>query len=138
MRRPLSLIALAVLLSCCAQPSSYEPFVRSDKSGEYSFTLDMSDTLAAYDLAFYTLIDRPLFQRDTLVSFPLNVVWRSPSGRYFSETVYYPADSLRVRYRSGVVPSEGGEWALQVSVTPEPAGFRGLGVICSKSAQASF
>ncbi len=138
MRRLLCLIIAAGLLFSCAQPSSYEQFVRSDKSGEYSFTLDMSDTLAAYDLAFYTLIDRPLFQRDTLVSFPLNVVWCSPSGRYFSETVYYPADSLRVRYRSGVVPSEGGEWTLQVSVTPEPAGFRGLGVICSKSAQASF
>ena len=39
MRRPLSLIALAVLLTCCAQPSSYEQFVRSDKSGEYSLPL---------------------------------------------------------------------------------------------------
>ena len=138
MRRLLCLIIAAGLLCSCAQPSSYEHFIRSDKSGEYSFTLDMSDTLAAYDLSFFSVIDSPLLHRDTLVSFPLNVVWRSPSGRYFSETVYYPADSVRVRYRSGVVPSEGGEWSLQVSITPEPVGFRGLGVICSKSVRAGF
>lgn len=111
MRRPLSLIALAVLLTCCAQPSSYEQFVRSDKSGEYSFTLDMSDTLAAYDLAFYTLIDRPLFQRDTLVSFPLNVVWRSPSGRYF--------------FRDGLL--SGRFAARKVPQRSRPLGRRGVG-----------
>ena len=52
MRRLLCLIIAAGLLFSCAQPSSYEHFRRSDKSGEYSFTLDMSDTLASYDLSF--------------------------------------------------------------------------------------
>lgn len=132
--RPLGLLVLCVLLAAaCSQPRSREHFIRSDGSGEYSFPLELSDTLQAYDISFFTALDRPLFEPDTLVSFPLQVVWRSPSGRYFSETVYYPADSLRVRYRSGVVPSEAGEWTLSVTVSPEPEGFRGLGVICAQA-----
>lgn len=106
-------------------------FIRSDGSGEYVFPLQLSDTLAAYDISFYTVIDRPVFRADTIVSFPMQVVWRSPSGRYFSETVYYPADSVKVRYRSGVIPSEEGDWTLSVTLDPEPGGLRGLGVICA-------
>ncbi len=128
------LLLLCVLLAAaCSQPRAREQFIRSDGSGEYSFPLELSDTLQAYDISFFSALDRPLFVPDTLVSFPLQVVWRSPSGRYFSETVYYPADSLRVRYRSGIVPSEAGEWTLSVTVSPEPEGFRGLGVICAQA-----
>ncbi|MBR5042432.1 MAG: hypothetical protein IKX67_04270 [Bacteroidales bacterium] len=133
MRRFLPVLVLGWLFCSCAQPSSTEQFLRSDGSGEYNFELELADTLASYDLSFYSVIDRPLFKRDTLVSFPLQVVWRSPSGRYFSETVYYPSDSLRVRYRSGVIPSEGGTWSISVSIGHEPSGFRGLGVICSQN-----
>ena len=129
--RRLLLVALVLAAAACARPGSYEQFVRSDGSGEYSFSLDFADTLQACDISFYTAIDRPLL-KDTLVSFPLKVVWRAPSGRYFSETVYYPADSVRVRYRSGLVPSEAGEWTLSVSIEKEPRGLRGLGVICSE------
>lgn len=129
--RRLLLVALVLAAAACARPGSYEQFVRSDGSGEYSFSLDFADTLQACDISFYTAIDRPLL-KDTLVSFPLKVVWRAPSGRYFSETVYYPADSVRVRYRSGLVPSEAGEWTLSVSIEKEPRGLRGLGVIRSE------
>lgn len=129
--RRLLLVAVVLAAAACARPGSYEQFVRSDGSGEYSFSLDFADTLQACDISFYTAIDRPLL-KDTLVSFPLKVVWRAPSGRYFSETVYYPADSVRVRYRSGLVPSEAGEWTLSVSIEKEPRGLRGLGVICSE------
>ncbi len=134
MRRCGLLFLCALLLAAaCSQPRSREQFIRSDGTGEYSFPLELADTLQAYDISFFTAIDGPLFRPDTLVSFPMQVVWRSPSGRYFSETVYYPADSLRVRYRSGVVPSEAGEWTLSVTVSPEPEGFRGLGVICAQA-----
>ena len=129
--RRLLLVAVVLAAAACARPGSYEQFVRSDGSGEYSFSLDFADTLQACDISFYTAIDRPLL-KDTLVSFPLKVVWRAPSGRYFSETVYYPADSVRVRYRSGLVPSEAGEWTLSVSIEKEPRGLRGLGVIRSE------
>ncbi len=130
MRRLLPVLIL-LLAAACSRPGSYEVFKHADGSGDYSFDLEFADTLQACDISFYTAIDRPLLQ-DTLVSFPLKVVWRAPSGRYFSETVYYPADSVRVRYRSGLVPSEAGVWTLSVSIDPEPRGLRGLGVICSE------
>lgn len=126
------LIAAALLLAACGEPPAREQFIRSDGSGEYSFNIEMTDTVSGYNISFYTAIDHPLMQRDTVASFPLQVVWRSPSGRYFSETVYYPADSLRARYRSGVVPNETGTWELGVTIAPEPPGLRGLGVVCSK------
>lgn len=133
MRRAAGMIlAAALLIAACGEPPAREQFIRSDGTGEYSFEVVMTDTLAGYNLSFYTAIDHPLMQPDTVASFPLQVVWRSPSGRYFSETVYYPADSLRARYRSGVVPSEPGTWELGVTIAPEPPGLRGLGLVCSK------
>ncbi|MBR4809226.1 MAG: hypothetical protein IK031_02990 [Bacteroidales bacterium] len=136
MMRPLPAVILMMLvLASCGQPPSREYFQRSDSSGDYSFNIDMPDTLSAYDISFYAAIDRPLFQRDTLSCFPLQVVWRSPSGRFFSETVYYPAGSQRELYRSGVVPSEAGEWNISVTIDPEPEGLRGLGLICEKKSR---
>ena len=132
MMRALRSCILLLLLASCAAPSAREYFIRSDKSGEYSFELEMEDTLSGYDLSFYTKIDRPLLEPDTLVCFPMQILWRSPSGRYFSETVWYPADSARVRYRSGLVPSESGTWTLGVTLDPEPSGLRGLGVQISR------
>lgn len=124
----LPLIA-AMLVSACAEPASREFFLLSDGTGEYRFQVAMNDSTASYDISFYTVIDRPVAAPDTLRSFPLQIIWSSPSGRYASEEVFYPADSLQVRYRTGIVPSETGEWQLNVSVSPEPAGMRGLGII---------
>ena len=128
-RRALYAAVAAAILVSCGPPPSYEVFHRSDGTGEYAFPIELADTLQAYDISFYTNIDKPLLQRDTLVSFPMQVIWRSPSGRYFSETVYYPAASRKVLYRTGLVPSEEGEWTVSVSINPEPQGFRGLGIV---------
>lgn len=128
----LALIAFAVLAVGCREPQSREYFIRSDRSGEYNFELSLTDSLSSYDVSFYTAIDKPLFRRDTLVSFPMQVVWRSPSGRYFSETVYYPVAEMRVLYRSGLVPSEYGTWSISVTLPEEPPRLRGLGIICGK------
>ena len=129
---PLALL-LALLLTACGQPASREYFQRSAGDGEYSFDFEMSDTLASYDISFYAALDRPLFKADTLASFPLQVVWRSPSGRFFSETVYYPASQPRTLYRSNVVPSEFGDWNISVTINPEPEGLRGIGLVCRKN-----
>jgi len=135
--RPLPLaLLLALLLTACGQPAAREYFQRSAGDGEYSFDFEMSDSLAAYDISFYAAFDRPLFKSDTLASFPLQVVWRSPSGRFFSETVYYPAALERAPYRSDVVPSELGSWNISVTIYPEPEGLRGLGLVCAKKAAA--
>lgn len=135
--RTTSAVLAAALFAACAPPPSSEVFLRSDGTGEYSFPADLSDTLSTYDISFYTVIDRPaLSGRDTLVSFPMHVVWRSPSGRFFSETVYYPADKSRVLYRKGLVPGEAGEWTVTVSMDPEPQGMRGLGLEIDKNAMS--
>lgn len=122
-----------MLIAACGEPSSRELFIRSDGSGEYTFAVEMTDSAATYDLSFYTAIDHPLMQPDTLGSFRMKLLWRSPSGRYFSETVYYPADSAAVRYRSGLVPAENGSWELQVSISPEPPGMRGMGLVVARN-----
>lgn len=127
-RRLLLLVVSLLLVASCARPQGREYFLRANPAGEYSFDLELADSLVSYDISFYTAIDRPLFRRDTLVSFPLRVVWRSPSGRYFSETVYYPAAEHRVLYRSGVVPSEPGLWNISVTLPSQPQRLRGLGL----------
>ena len=132
MRRIIPRLLLLAALSACRQPRAREFFLRANDSGEYSFSLDLSDTLAAYDISFYTALDRPPFHRDTLVCFPMQIVWRSPSGRYFSETVYYPADSVKARYRTGLIPSEYGDWTVAVTLPSQPASLRGLGIICER------
>lgn len=133
MKQWLTVVACAVLLlAACAEPLSRERFIISDGSGEYSFPVEMNDSSAVYDLSFYTVIDRSPLQPDTLSFIPMALLWRSPSGRYFSENVYYPADSLQVCYRRGLEPVETGTWVLEVSVDNEPEGMRGLGLIVAK------
>ena len=121
-----------LLLASCSEPVSRERFIRSDGTGEYSFDVAFTDSTASYDLSFYTAVDRPLMQPDTLGSIPMKLLWRSPSGLFLSESVFYPADSARVLYRRGLVPSEFGEWTLQVTISPEPAGLRGLGLVVAR------
>ena len=134
-RRIVLAIACVLLLASCGQPQSREYFLRANAEGEYSFDIDLADSLSSYDISFYTAIDRPLFRRDTTVSFPLQVVWRSPSGRYFSETVYYPAAEHRVLYRSGVVPTELGPWNISVTLPSQPRRLRGLGLVCRRRSE---
>lgn len=131
-RQIVAAVAVLLLTACC-EPESRERFIRSDGTGEYSFEIELADTTSTYDLSFYTFIDKPLMQPDTLGSFPVQVLWKAPSGRYFSETVYYPADSVRVSYRKGFVPSETGPWTIQLTVSPEPAGLRGMGLVVRRN-----
>ncbi|MBQ9463595.1 MAG: hypothetical protein IJU68_08085 [Bacteroidales bacterium] len=133
MRLPIAILFTAVVLAVsCKEPSSRETFLRSNGTGEYAYDVEFPDSAARYNLSFFTAIDRPVMAPDTLVSFPLHIVWRSPSGLFFSETVYYPVKERRVLYRSDTVPGETGVWSLSVSLDPEPDGMRGLGLIVEK------
>lgn len=131
--RQIAAACAVLLLSACGEPLSREQFIRSDGTGEYSFTIELPDTASTYDLSFYTSIVLPVMEPDTLGSFPMQVLWQAPSGRYFSETVYYPADSVRVSYRRGFQPSEAGSWTIQLDISPEPAGLRGMGLVISRN-----
>ena len=94
----------------------------------YEYTLDVLDTLAFYDLAFYTRIDGPSAESQL----KLSMVWKDPSDSLYRETVYMKVaekDGVVRNYRTGMrFPSEG-EWTLSVTVTPEVRGFRGLGLV---------
>ncbi len=132
--RLLPALLLALAMGGCVAPADVrESFVPADsaRDGVYSFSLPLTDSLAVYDFSFY---GRLLSGRQDNVE--LRVLWLSPSGESFSETVYMKSlDSRGSRelYRSGVRLSEAGEWKINVRPVGVGNGFTGLGLICTKS-----
>ena len=139
MRRCLLTVLLTLCcVASCRRPEAMEQFLRVDQSqnGIYPFSLDMSDSLARYTVSFYTAIDG---KRQT-VAVPLQVIWVSPSGKNYSETVYMKAgvrSGDREVYRSGIVPNEYGEWTLAIASLHDVKGFRGIGVILEREADGT-
>ncbi len=141
--RPLLPLLLAPLLAvCCQQPRSAEQFIPAP--GPYVFRVDLSDTLAAYDLSFYTRLDGYPQELQAAQELALNITWTSPSDSSYAERVYLPLtgrSTLYSRqvlqpYRAGVRPVEPGLWTLTVSV-PYAGGretLRGLGLVVAQSA----
>lgn len=127
------IIATALQLLClssCSRPPATEEFRRVDQSvnGLYSFPVDMSDSLSLYTISFYT----KLVGKKT-VSVPLQVLWISPSGKMYSESVNMTAGDRkgdRAVYRSDIVPKEYGLWTLGIGSLNDIPGFLGIGVIC--------
>ena len=123
-----------ILLAGCREPMSVERFVKGE--GPYTFFVDMSDSTASYDFAFYTRIDAPADSLRDRPALPLSVTWTSPSFHVFREEVYLPLEGqstffsrqIRVPYRAGVRPEEWGPWTLTVRVDGAPEGFRGMGL----------
>lgn len=126
------IIALAFLWTPagCVRPVSTEIFIPSSKAedGVYVFDIEMSDSLSTYDISFYTRVDGP--QLDSL---PLKVLWLSPSGESFSETVYMDPSENTELYRSGIRLYEYGDWRICVRPDTDSRGFRGLGIICRQN-----
>lgn len=143
----LAVIAAAVL--SCARPDSVEQYVgieQKEPNGLYTYSLDLSDSLATYDIVFYSRIDMGRQRMASVRDFPLMVTWTSPSGQRYRETVYFGvrdeargsnfySSQYRKTYRTGLVPVEWGLWSMTVHVNAgnEVPGFRGLGVICKKN-----
>jgi hypothetical protein len=144
----LMLTVLAAAGVSCSRPTSSEQFVSVDKreaNGLYRFTLDMSDSLAAYDVSFYSRIDANRLKFTHAKDFSMMVTWIAPSGQRYRETVYFGVfdesagsnffSSQYVKpYRTGLVPVEYGVWEMNVLVNSgaEVPGLRGLGVVCKK------
>lgn len=130
----MTVLALAVfaglVLNSCAKPDTVEKFIPASKAqnGVFVFDFEMADTLSTYDFSFYTRIDGP--QLDSL---PLKVMWLSPDGKSFSETVYMNPASGVEPYRSGVTPVIPGQWRICVRPAVESKGFRGLGFVCKEN-----
>ena len=87
LRYPLFLcLIISVLLYSCSEPLSSYQFVREDKcasEGVYVFHLDMSDSLAVYDVSIYSSAQKGRVENLELLS-----RWIAPDGQSFSETVY--------------------------------------------------
>ena len=146
MRRFLTLLLCAALplLVSCIGPDVSETFVlREDCAidGIYRFEVDMSDSLSRYDLSLYTRIDGNHQRPDADKGVRLKMIWTSPSGRDYSENVYFSfVDSSRedgffslqciLPYRSGLVPKDFGVWTLTLQQLKEIRDLRGWGIIC--------
>lgn len=126
----LLLLGLCLVPAACVRPDSVEIFVPAAKAadGVYIFDFEMADSLATYDISFFTRNDG-----NVLDSLPLKVMWLSPSGESLSETVYMDPLKVTEKYRSGVRPDECGSWRLCVRPVVEGKGFRGLGIICKEN-----
>ena len=131
MRHSLPLVlGLALLLlgaAACSRPSSVEQYVYDDGTGQFDFTVDLSDSLCVYDLSFYTRLESRLAPP----GFPVRIYWTSPSGESFAESLFYDASNgLIVPYRADLQPLEFGVWQLSVRARAE--GLVGMGLICTK------
>lgn len=128
-RKLLSALPLLLTMLCsCSRPMSVESFVKADGSGVYDFVVDMTDTLHAYDLSFYTRVEG----KTAPAGFPMKIYLTSPSGQTYVENVYFNcSEHVVAPYRTGLVPVEAGEWKMSVSVVAQ--GLCGMGLICAKT-----
>ena len=140
---------LAAAVVSCARPDSVEQYIgieHNEPNGLYRYSLDMSDSLATYDITFYSRIDAGRQRMASVKDFPLMVTWTSPSGQRYRETVYFGVhdeahgssfytSQYKKVYRTGLKPVEYGVWDMTVHVNSgnEVSGFRGLGVIYKKN-----
>ncbi len=129
---PSLLLALAVA-GCAAPAEEYNSFIRSAdaRDGVYTFSVPLTDSLAIYDFSFY---GRLFSGRRSNIE--LRVLWLSPSGESFSETVYMRGLDSRggeELYRSGVRLSETGEWKVNVRPVGVDGSFAGLGFIATRT-----
>jgi len=135
--------ALAVALSACSRPDQTESFVRSSQktaAGFYEFMVDMSDKEASYDIQVYTRSDCRDKVFAALPDLGIGIVWTAPDGTEYREMVYIPHEdfdldssfshSVRVAYRTGLVPVQPGVWKMSM-VVPEEERFhlRGMGIV---------
>ena len=128
MIRRIVILFVAVLMAAvsCKRPPSMEYYVYNDGSGQYEYELDFSDSLAVYDLSFYTRPEKV----EHPSGFPLRIYMTSPSGQTFVENVYYSfGESAVVPYRMGLAPVEYGKWIL--SARTDADFITGLGLIAA-------
>lgn len=141
MRRSSFFILLALLAVACQEPLSTEQFISG--GGPYVFTVDLSDTTAAYDFDLYTRLDGDPEDLIPVKGTLLRAEWRSPSDSLFVEKIYLPLTGTRQSffsrqiyesYRADVRPVQPGLWTVSFrqedrsQVVP----FRGLGLVVKK------
>ena len=129
---PLTLLLLAL---ACSQPRSTESFIRG--TGPYEFTVDMTDSTAAYGFDLFTRIDATEFP----TQMRLDITWKDPRSSSFTETVHLPVErgssffsqESYTPYRADMVPAVPGLWTLTVAVPNPPEGLCGLGLVVRRN-----
>lgn len=137
MKRLCILLLFALLFAHCSHPSVLQRFVRVEGAadGLYSFTMDFSDSTCTYDISIYTRVESP--DRNSRYEIPLSIIWISPSGNRYTESVYlhsYSSRGVVSPYRKDIVPVEYGKWVLGIKPEYVPDGFCGVGIFCEKKA----
>lgn len=133
MPRVLSLLSVLFLLLSCSAEGEVCSFVRRDDLSApfYTFTVDMSDSSASYDIS---LLGRA--SRGPVNNLELKIRWIAPSGESFVDRVYMKtitAHGDQERYWSGVVPRQNGIWKVAVLPGDGADGLLGMGLICKKN-----
>lgn len=135
------LLSVTFIISGCSSADvvvSYVPVNKADSLGRLQVGLEFPDTVASYDISLYSRLDCTAKEFSKLKEFPVGIELVSPSGKIYGETVYVPLDEFggpdgavhdfSVPYRTGVVPVEGGEWKMYITL-PDISGLHGMGVI---------
>lgn len=128
------LLMLSLLgLASCTPAQEQSLFVRSEnaRDGVYVFPLGALDSLSSYDISIYGRAARKALKEPEL-----RVMWLSPDGQTFTETIYPPKIGLegsRFEYRSGVSPARSGQWSLSIRECSGAEPLTGLGIIIKKS-----
>ena len=133
----------AIALVSCAAPAVSDKFCAisdRDSLGRFVYDLEMVDSLAKYDISFYTRVDCGEKSFDLMQDIPIKVELLSPSGESFTEDLFWPKSRFDiermgsydscVEYRLDCVPIEYGVWKMYLTVAPV-RGLCGMGVILS-------
>lgn len=146
MRNCFLAMALVMAVASCSRPSSYEPFIVREKAeygDTYNFTLDMSDSTAAYGLSFFTRLERQAFEDFPSDSISLDLRWIATlDSVIFSDTTfilvgspvdssYFSRDFVSV-YKETLDLPACGEWRLKARILNDSEEIRGLGVIFTR------
>jgi len=95
----------------------------------YSFVLDMSDSIASYDIYIYSRIETP--SREHVIEIPMDIWWVDPDRTKYIEKVYFCSSSSlgeKILYRQDVIPSKRGKWYLGIHPDVLPKNLCGFGV----------
>ena len=126
-----SLFVLLLCLASCSEPTHGEKFVKGDRL-YYEYTIPVTDSLAYYDLSFYTRVDN--FKAGNC-PLGLDLRWTSPADSLYYEKVWMRTGNTQGKvelYRSGMRFPLNGDWTLRIKAPDKPEGFCGVGVIWEK------
>ncbi|MBQ9548256.1 MAG: hypothetical protein IJV01_03740 [Bacteroidales bacterium] len=130
----LPLLCCAFLTCCCTPPAGMEEFIPASQAENdcYNFSLDLSDSLAYYDVILYTRSDDPKPEKDFVAIYAL---WYSPDSLLtHAERFALPTGGRRGKvsvYREDL-HLRPGVWRLMLNHEPGEPSIRGIGLSLKK------